>query len=269
MAKWGDTSTWGGGAKWGDPPLDATLLPSGIASEEAFGSPAIAVGTVTVLPVSIVSEETFGTALITLAITNAGGIASAESIPSPTITSTVELVAFSIVSAEAFGSPAIAVGAVTVSPVSIASEEAFGSPAIILAITDAGAIISAEAFGTPALSVGTVSIFSASITSQEAFGQAVIFDLEGLGIIHLNIPFAPFDIETDYVSLLIDEAYVDFTITATAQNVGMIADMSPLEIEFDATSVVYAVRMLRWLSVEAQVNKTIATVQEELRHETL
>ena len=110
-------------------------------------------------------------------ITLSSGISSAEAFGSPTITTGAVTVAPSgIASAEAFGTPTISIGAITLSPTGIASAEAFGTPAITtgaVTITPTG-ISSAEAFGTATLSVGAVTIAPSGIASDEAFGTPTL-----------------------------------------------------------------------------------------------
>jgi hypothetical protein len=170
------------------PPLDKTVVPSGITSAEAFGSPTVtaAAADQTVSPTGIGSAEAFGAPIVTVDLAaqtvNAVGIATAETFGALTVTAGLVVSPGGMVSAEAFGSPTVSVppvdvpgpypgvtlfpgpdvypatavlspAAQTVTPAGIASAEAFGSPVATLANGDqpivATAIDSAEAFGVP------------------------------------------------------------------------------------------------------------------------
>ena len=139
--------------------------PTGIASEEAFGTPVVA-GPITAT--GIASEEAFGTAQLnrTLPVV---GIASEEAVGTPVVQATALLtvVAIGIASEEAFGT---AVVTLTVHASGIASEEAFGTATVNLTVHPSG-VTSEEAFGTP-----TVAFYEAptGIASEEAFGTAVV-----------------------------------------------------------------------------------------------
>ena len=122
----------------------ATVSPSGIASAEAFGT---SVFTLNILPSGIASAEAFGTSVFTLNILPSG-IASTEAFGTSVFT--LNILPSGIASAEAFGTPAIASGAATVSPSGIASAEAFGELLVTYDQTvNASGIASAEAFGNP------------------------------------------------------------------------------------------------------------------------
>lgn len=132
--------------------FDQTITPTGITSEEAFGSPVV-VADQEIAPSGIASAEAFGTAQLNLTVTPTG-----------------------IASAEAFGSPSIAM---VVSPSGIASSEAWGTPEVFTTqfITVTG-IASTEAFGTPVLSVGypqTVTVVG--IASAEYFWPPEVSNL--------------------------------------------------------------------------------------------
>jgi hypothetical protein len=156
------------------PPGPVTYTPDGIASAEAFGTPAATLA-VTGSPSGIASAETFGTPAASLAVTGSpSGVASAEAFGTPVATLGDVGITGSpsgIASAEAFGTPAATL-AVTAAPSGIASAEVFGTPAATLALTASpGGIASAQAFGTPAATLALTASPS-GIASQEAFGTA-------------------------------------------------------------------------------------------------
>jgi len=117
---------WSIGADWVAASGD-DISPTGIASEEAFGTAVLTTGAVTLSPTGIASAEAFG---------------------SHTVANVQVLSPSGIASEEAFGTAVLTTGAVTVSPSGIASEESFGahnvSQATFLRPTG---IASAEAFG--------------------------------------------------------------------------------------------------------------------------
>ena len=190
---------------FGTPAIAATIAvsPSGIASAEAFGSATIATN-INVSPSGIASAEAFGSATIAASIAvdlSGQGIPSSEAFGSPTIAATIaiDLDAQGIPSAEAFGSPDLLVGAVTIDldGQGIASAEAFGAPEVqpgaVAIDLDAQGIPSAEAFGSPTVTFATiVDLDGQGIASEEAFGSpdllvgAVVIDLDGQGIASLE-----------------------------------------------------------------------------------
>lgn len=127
------------------------VLPSSIASSEAFGSSSLSVGPVTVGIVGISSVEAFGTAILS--------------------TGAIALQPTGITTQEALGTVTIDVGAVELQPSGITSQEAFGAPILDLGISTVG-VTSAEVLGTPAISVGEVEVQPSSISSAEAFGAS-------------------------------------------------------------------------------------------------
>jgi len=132
-----------------------TLIPTGIPSEEAFGTP-IVTESVTLIPTGIPSEEAFGTPVLV-----ADGVLLPTGIPSE----------------EVFGTP-IVTGALLAT--GIPSEEAFGTPSITLTtLLLATGIPSEEAFGTPVL---TAPILPAGIPSEEVFGRPLVFAPADLAI---------------------------------------------------------------------------------------
>lgn len=127
--------------------VSQALSPSGIASEEAFGSPVVAGPII------------------------ASGIASAEAFGEPVLAGAPQSVTPSGIFEESFGTPKVA-GPVIAS--GIASEEAFGTPTVNLqqAVAPDG-IASEEAFGTPYVA-NVQSIIPSGIASEEAFGTPVV-----------------------------------------------------------------------------------------------
>ena len=178
--------------------------PSGIASEEAFGTASIiaeldasgvasaeAAGTPDVKPEldpsGISSGEVFGSEDVRLEL-DPSGIASAEAFGLPSNENVVS--PSSIASVEAFGSPdaqleidpsgissqealgdlAVSTAADTIQPSSIAGAEDFGTASVAAAMTPSG-IASAVAFGSPSL---TLVVNASGVTSSEAFGTCIV-----------------------------------------------------------------------------------------------
>ena len=183
------TTLYGILAGWGTPPLQTLLpsaiasaeafgtaklnlklFPSAIASLEAFGSPTVILVGTYIYPTGIASQEAFGnpTVLPGAVIIQPSAIQSAEALGSPQLN--LKLFAQSIPTAEAFGTPLVIPGAVIIQPSGIASLEAFGTPLVFYdqVIIPTG-IASAEAFGTPTVSF-ILLIQPKSIPSAEAFG---------------------------------------------------------------------------------------------------
>lgn len=134
-----------------------SVTPTGIASDEAFGSTTVSPGAVSITPNGISSDEAFGSAVISsiFAITPSG-----------------------IASAETVGNPTLSVGSVTVIPSGIVSAEAFGTAALSQGLVIAPASIETlEAFGNPTLMPGTVTVLPTGIESDEAFGVAQVGDV--------------------------------------------------------------------------------------------
>jgi hypothetical protein len=178
-----------------------TISASGIASGEAFGSPAVSASN-TISAQGIASTEAFGGATVTPgAVTiSAQGVASTEAFGSATVTidgGTQTINAQGIASTEAFGSATVTPGAVTVSAAGIASGEAFGSPAVSASNTiSAQGIASTEAFGGATVTPGPVTISAQGVASTEAFGSATIFIPTGIdpeGAFHVP-PLPPYTV---------------------------------------------------------------------------
>jgi len=135
--------TWG---YWA-PEAALTVLPSGIASAEALGSPKL---DLRILPETVSSAEVLGAAQVT---------------PGPVV-----LLPLAVTSAQAFGAPALSL---SVMADAIVSAEAFGSPWVSLSIALSG-IMSAEALGQTRVSPGAVAILIQGTDSGEAFGDALL-----------------------------------------------------------------------------------------------
>jgi hypothetical protein len=185
------------------------ILPSSIASAEAFGTPSLSGGapdsifhpntthvidwskpsayfplmmTETVsegrvlIPSGIASGQAFGTPSLTPGSVTIfpTGIASAQSVGSPILHSTAAIAPSGIASAQALGTPTLHSTA-SISPSGIASAQAFGTPVVSSGGTIApSGIASAQAFGTPVLAPGAVLIVPIAIASGQVFGVAVI-----------------------------------------------------------------------------------------------
>lgn len=159
-----------------------TILPTGIASAEAFGTHTLVrVSLASIAPSSILSGEAFGTAIFlrisrrTVAPT---GIASLEAFGTQTFTGTTPsgVVPSGIPSAEVFGSATFGrISRRTVSPSGIASAEAFPTHVFsgtFLNTIFPGGIPSAEAFGTAVVRL-RANLLPSGIPSAEAFGTPI------------------------------------------------------------------------------------------------
>lgn len=168
------------------------ISPTGIASEEAHGTPSI--GNVISVP-SIPSAEVLGIHSISYVI-QPTGIPSEEAMGQHTVSLEKEIVVFGILSEEAMGNhfvnrgavqlqvfgipseeahgtPVISVQVLDIEPPGIPSEEAFGIPTIQLVIRPVG-IPSAEALGIPTIQTGNINIAPTGIPSAEAFGDFTV-----------------------------------------------------------------------------------------------
>jgi hypothetical protein len=131
-----------------------SVLPAGIASGEALGSPTLTLGGATV---------------------SLSGIPSAEALGAPTITAgAASMPVTGIPSAEALGVATLSPGAVSISPTGIPSSEALGTPTLALGLLLVTGIPSAEALGTPTLSPGGRTLSLTGIASSEALGTPTL-----------------------------------------------------------------------------------------------
>lgn len=173
---------------FGSPTLNENVGPAGnIASAEALGAPALKMN---VGPAgNIVTAEVVSSPTVTPGSTTvgpAGNIASAENVPDVIVTSGNAITPFSILSAEAFGTPQlnenvsgagnIATAAIVPNPQvnenvsgagNIATAEALGAPTLKLNVQNAGNVPTAEVFGSPQLNQ---NITPSSVLSAEVFG---------------------------------------------------------------------------------------------------
>jgi hypothetical protein len=101
--------------------LQAFILPSGIASSQAIGTPKL---TNILLPSGLSSAQAFGHPVLSEAIFPTG-IPSAGAFGRPTVTKTIS--PSGIPSSSGFGSPAVTP---LINPVGIASAQAFGNPTV-------------------------------------------------------------------------------------------------------------------------------------------
>lgn len=181
---------------------EVTIIPTGIPSAEAFGTPSFA-STQSVFVSGISSAEAFGTpALSYRQIVGPTGIASLEAFGGSSVTpGATQLLPQGIPSAQAFGTPTVTRGATFIFVAGIASGEAFGSPTVTRGSVNVAptGIPSAEAFGTPSVSA---VVSPAGIASEESFGVPSV----GLGINAVGIPSA--------------EAFGSPSIQGGAQNIG-------------------------------------------------
>lgn len=138
--------TWG---YWA-PEAALTVLPSGIASAEALGSPKL---DLRILPETVSSAEVLGAAQVT---------------PGPVV-----LLPLAVTSAQAFGAPALSL---SVMADAIVSAETIGDTIIIPGSVDIApfALLSAEAFGEAGISPCAVAILIQGTDSGEAFGDALL-----------------------------------------------------------------------------------------------
>jgi hypothetical protein len=149
------------------------VLPTGIASAEAFGTHVNTAGALTASPGGVASLEAFGTAVKTSgALTSSpGGIASLEAFGTHVnVAGALTASPGGVATAEAFGTHN-AIKTLTASPGGISSAEAFGTVVVVLTLTASpGGIASAEAFGTAVKTSGALTASPGGVASAEAFG---------------------------------------------------------------------------------------------------
>jgi hypothetical protein len=159
--------------------LELFLFPSGISSEEAFGSPTLDAGgsaeAITVDTLSMVfgfgslSYESDQNELIV-----PSGIASSETFGTPTVIPGASVIIPSgITTQEVFGTPTIIPGTAIVAPSGITTREAFGTARIGMNVLPAG-ISSEEDVSSPYVFPGGVHIIPTGIASTGAFGNLTI-----------------------------------------------------------------------------------------------
>lgn len=159
------------------------------------------------------------------------GIASAEAFGTPTLQpGAVTLAVAGIASQEAIGAPQLAPGPVTLTPASIASEEALGTPQVTAdtVILEPLGIPSAEAFGTPSFALGAISRSVVGIASQEAFGTpsfdlSVVFSPMGIpsaeSVQGVSIQTGP--ISRSVVGIASQEAFGTVTVSSEQRITGV------------------------------------------------
>lgn len=161
-----------------------TLSPTGIASGETVGSPAVTTGTLTATPTGIASAGALGspTAVRGAITASPTGVASAESVGSPTATiapASTTVSPTGITTAEAVGSPSVTRGTLTVSPAGFTDASAVGAPSVTLGSTTTSpvGVASQEALGSPTatvLAVGTTTVSPTGVGSAEAVGSPTV-----------------------------------------------------------------------------------------------
>jgi hypothetical protein len=174
------------------------ILPPGIASQEAVGTPVLQTLT-NIQPAGIASQESLGAAQVKLmfqqifpgsiptgeawgqaqvqgsAVTILPpGIASQEALGTPEVvpgTATVQ--PEGIPSGAGLGEPSVIPGAVEIAPQGIPSGEQVGQPKLVRSINPAS-IPSAEEFGAPTLLPGPVQVLPGGIGTQQALGVPTV-----------------------------------------------------------------------------------------------
>jgi len=168
--------------------FDQDILPSGIATGEAFGSPNVVA---VIGPTGIASGEAFGGLIISTPqpqTIEAEGVASGEAFG--TLTTRLYLGPSGIASTTVFGTPRLAA---LIGPVGIASGEAFGSTNVAIEqfVTPSG-IASAEAFGAAVLDIGyPQTIEVVGIESREVVEDPHVRNLHRLLLVNPSIQETP------------------------------------------------------------------------------
>ena len=151
-----------------------TITATGIASAEAFGSAALAPGSVAVSPTGLASGEAFGTAALSslyaiVATAVATGEAHGASVVTP---GAVAITPTGVATGEAHGASVVAPGSVAIAPTGITTAEAFGAAVIdsLISLVPTG-ISTGEAFGGATVSTGTVTLSPTGIATDEALGS--------------------------------------------------------------------------------------------------
>lgn len=152
------------------------LSPTGIASDEVFGTSVIGRGAVDVSPSGVASLEAFGNPVVAdMQSITVNGIASEEAFGTTSFTvGAVDVTPAGIASDEAFGATTLTT-AYSILASGIAGEEAFGASVLTttIGLTPTG-IASLEAFGATTVAVGAVDLAPNGIASLEAFGTTVV-----------------------------------------------------------------------------------------------
>lgn len=128
-------------------------------------------------PAGIASAESVGSPTVTpgAVATSPGGVATAEAVGSPTVSQITTLSPTGIGTAEVVGSPTVSAGPVAVSPAGIGSAASVGSPTVTAGsgLSPSG-ISSGESVGSPTVTAGLVAVTPAGIGSGQAFGSLTV-----------------------------------------------------------------------------------------------
>jgi hypothetical protein len=141
-------------------------------ASSAVGTPTLK-ATATILPGAIASAESVGTPELVSTIQKIipTAIASGEAVGTPTLVPVAMIAPSAIGSAESVGTPTLLPGAVTILPSAIGSVEQVGTPTLVpVATILPSSIGSAESVGAPSLIPGSVTILPTSIGSAEGLG---------------------------------------------------------------------------------------------------
>ena len=196
---WSSPSTFSSAGTPESPTIAQTVIPTGIASAQAFGTAVVARGNVNVVPTGIASVVAFGVAKVNLSIHATGipsttafgtasiisggmtvlpsGIASAQVVPSPVLTTgNVNVVPTGIVSSTVFGTVVVLHGGALLLPSGITTSELVSTPTVIPGNTTLlpASISSAESVGTPTVLPGTAFIAPTGISSATVFGAPAV-----------------------------------------------------------------------------------------------
>ena len=135
-----------------------TVIPTGVASAAAAGTPTITTAT-TVVPTGVASAAAAGTPTLTTATTVVPtGVPTAAAAGTPTVTTATTVVPTGVPSAAAAGTPTVTTST-TVVPTGVPSAAAAGSPTITTAVTVVPTgVPSAAAAGTPTIVMGDTAI---------------------------------------------------------------------------------------------------------------
>lgn len=154
------------------------ILPGGISSLRAVGTPTVISGGQTVSPSGIASSGAFGTASVSRGPVTVppSGIASAQAFGTPTVARITHVSPTGIASSTAFGTTKVTLGKI-VHSTGIPSAEVVGFKKKTKVIRSRAStvvsptgITSAGAFGTPTVTTSVVYIFPTGIPSAETFG---------------------------------------------------------------------------------------------------
>jgi len=147
------------------------IVPDGITSSEGIGVPNLGGYP---YPTGIGTGEAIGSPFIPAFVIYEYHIASAEAFGSPTLTAgTLTLYPISLVTFPPFGVPTLFPGTLTIYPTGIASAGAYGSPSLASEIHPIG-ISSSEGIGSVTLIPGTLTVPITGVASSETFGSPTV-----------------------------------------------------------------------------------------------